>query len=221
MSKTEAVTLIQVNDIPSGDGPADTGPVFVPSPRFYGRDIENRVHKFIVHNLPGLFALGLVKDYTGLGVRIYLPDSTDYNSPWLSYTYDGGMTLVSNPLINPNATLYNQNAARKAQFALRTGLDSIDAVQAGRHLRQPGDFPWAGAVQRDGVCVSVSGLTQDEDHMLAEMLAALVLCEMRKAIDVVDDVAAMAPSASPHYWGGNLTKSELLHNIERKRRASL
>ncbi|MEI7818581.1 MAG: hypothetical protein WCI47_00520 [bacterium] len=213
--------LITSADIPVDDGSGSgEKPEFTFAEKFYGRDIEQRLHQFLVSTVPSLVGFGLIKEFSGVGVVVYLPGTSDHSLPWLSYIYDATMDSISVPSDYPTAALYNQNGRQKAQFTLRTGLDSLHAVQTMRHLRANGDFTWAGAVMRDGVVVGVSGLTQDEDHMVAEMVASLVICEMRKAIDSIDAERAEQGDNVPHYWGGVDSKAGLLSLIEEQRMTS-
>jgi Haem-degrading len=76
-----------------------------------------------------------------------------------------------------------ENATRKATAAKRVGMDSALLAGPNRHLIQPGDFPHPGAVIRSDVVVGVSGLTGDQDHWVAEMVAGFINLKRQEALD--------------------------------------
>lgn len=66
------------------------------------------------------------------------------------------------------------NVQGKVAVTIRTGLDSSRVRQDFPHLYRPGDIKYPGAIIREGLIVSFSGVQGDFDEMICEwMVAAL------------------------------------------------
>lgn len=69
---------------------------------------------------------------------------------------------------------YEKNAFAKASLSFRTKLSTHLVQQDQPYYFAPGDFKFGGAVYHHGIVVGASGLSQQQDLMIASALAGLI-----------------------------------------------
>jgi hypothetical protein len=94
--------------------------------------------------------------------------------------------------------IFLEYATAKIALTIRTGLDTEKVRVDSPHLYRAGDIKYPGAILRDGLIVSFSGVQGEMDVMICEWMVAAI-----RAICVIQMRAAGGPDSQP---GAYLTK---------------
>jgi hypothetical protein len=140
---------------------------------YYGVDVREAVLEMLEAALENWRQIDIVKD-AGIAIVVLNPLS-DVGEEWFE--------LTLGPEDEHALRRRLDFARRKTHMVHRLGFDSSWFVHNDRHLLREGDVPYAGGVKRTHVIVGVSGMTQDEDHWIAELVAGFIVLTMQKVRD--------------------------------------
>lgn len=194
-----------ITDVPAAEPTADIArPEFTYPEPFQGVQLSQSMFAWMREHLPRERADRA--PLVGVGVAIYLPGADIWRNPWMTFAFDAEFNWVDPTNFtgsNEEQMLYVLNAMRKMKFTMRTGLPSSAALSTHRHLREPGDFCYDGAIIERGIPVSISGYTKEVDAEQSLRVADQLIYFMGK---VVDRAEMRSPS---HFWGQGQTKEEI------------
>lgn len=109
---------------------------------------------------------------------------------------------AKNPLFTAHVGEFNQefltNVEGKVAVTIRTGLDSSRVRQDFPYLYRAGDIKYPGAIIREGLIVSFSGVQGDYDEMICEWMVAAIRAICRQGFSGPDG----ADSQPGAYLGG-------------------
>ncbi len=160
-------------------------------------DFEELFNEKLRPVITSMMPSSLIRDTASLGFALAHSRHVLRNSVWVSDEPE--MLVKMTAGWGPEKNRYIANAVRKLRFSARTHHDSIDALQFPDLIDTPvdsvderGDFPWGDFPYGGAVWVTpfipgelqmlgaVSGLSQEEDHMVATLILQIFALEIKK-----------------------------------------